>query len=99
MEAEIIERKDNPLLSREELVLKIRSNVTPSRKEVKDYVVASMNTDPKLTVVKKIWGKSGSHEFFAEIFIYKDDTVMKTVEPEFILKRNEVIKDDEAHSQ
>ncbi len=94
MEAEVVERRENPLLAREEVLLKIRAQQTPSRKEVRELVVAKLGASPESVIVKKIWGLSGSREFNAEVFIYKDLEVMRTIEPEYVLKRNEVIEDE-----
>ncbi len=99
MEVNIVERRDNPLLSREEVRLEIKSESTPSRTEVRNYVSASLGADPSLTVVKKIWGRAGDRTFYAEVFIYKDERVMRAVEPKYILIRNGVMEDGKAQSQ
>ncbi len=94
-----MERKENPLLSREEIVVKVKKEVTPSRQEAKEIVVAQTGASPEAVIVKKIKGKSGAKEFFIEAYVYKDLDVMKTIEPEYILKRNGVISDGEAQAQ
>lgn len=99
MEVEVVERKENPLLSREEVLIKVKKDVTPSRQEAKEIVVAQTGASPESVVVKKISGRSGAKEFFVEAYIYKDLDVMKTIEPEYILKRNGVISDGEAQAQ
>jgi len=93
-----VERKENPLLAREEIVIKVKRDATPSRKEAKEIVVAQTGASPELVVVKKIKGLTGAREFLIEAFVYKDPEIMKTVEPEYILKRNGVIE-DEAQAQ
>ncbi len=98
MEAEIVEKRENPLLSRDEILLKVVADVTPSRKEVKELAAAKTGASPELIVVKRIGGKAGSREFLAEVFVYRNEEVMKVVEPEYMLKRNGVISDGEAQS-
>ena len=99
MEVEVVESRDNPLLSRREIIVKVSAEATPSRKDVKELVAAKTGANPSLIVVKKIGGRSGSHDFFAEVYIYQDENTMKTLEPKYILRRNGVVEDGEAQPQ
>ena len=95
----IVKREENPLLSREELIIRVEKEVTPSRKEAKEIVVAQTGADPELVIIKRISGKSGSKVFLVEAFIYKDKEIMKVIEPEYVLRRNGVVSDGEAQAQ
>ena len=99
MEVEVVERRDNPLLYREEVVLRVKKEATPSRKEAKELVVAQTGVSPENVVVKRIYGKTGAREFLVEAYIYKDLDMMKVIEPEYVLKRNGVVSDGEAQAQ
>ena len=99
MEVEVVERKENPLLYRDEIIIRVKKDVTPSRKEAKEIVVAQTGASPEQVIVKKIKGKSGRREFLIEAYVYKDLSVMKTLEPDYVLKRNGVIEDGEAQAQ
>ena len=89
MDLEVIEEKDNVLLNRRELKLKIDHNAaTPSRMEVKKNVAMKYNVDPDLIVIDKMKSEFGKSETKAYIKIYETTEAAKLVEREHILKRN-----------
>ncbi len=97
MDINIEERRENPLLNREEITVSIRVESTPTRKDVKNGVAAKLGVDPSLVIVRKIEGSAGSHVFRAVVHVYKDKDSL-SIEPEYIRKRNEVTE-DEARSE
>jgi small subunit ribosomal protein S24e len=89
MDLEIIEEKDNTLLNRRELKLKIDHDAaTPSRMDVKKNVATKFNVDPDLVIIDNMKSKFGKSETKAYIKIYKTTEAAKLVEREHILKRN-----------
>jgi ribosomal protein S24E len=98
MELEVLEKRENPLLDREEIKVRIKSDKTPSRKEVKELVTAKLGTSPELTLIRTIKNKAGTRNFDVEVFVYKNPSVMNVVERTYMLKRNGVIE-DEAQAQ
>ncbi len=67
MKCEILEKKNNPLLKREELQIKIENNVCPKR----DDLIKELNLNENCSVVKKIYSFFGEKNFKAEIFVYQ----------------------------
>jgi len=87
MEFKIINQKKNPFLNREELVMELVSNSTPS----KDSVVEAIGKDKELVVVKKISSGFGTNKFGAEAFVYdskKDREKVETI-PKKVKKKME----------
>jgi ribosomal protein S24E len=66
METKIISEEKNPFMDREEIVLEISADVTPTFDEVKKAV----GKDESLTVVKKVHTNFGRHTFVSEVFVY-----------------------------
>jgi len=61
MDIEIMEDKNNPLLKRRELMLKIRHDgPTPSRKSVVDKLAATMNSMPGRVIVGDMKSEFGN---------------------------------------
>jgi len=93
MEIKIIERKENKLLSREEIYVIIEhpGQATPTREELRKKIAAMLGVDEKLVVVKKILSAFGMPVSRAYINVYKDENVLRRVEPLYILKRNKLV--------
>ena len=66
MEMQTLNSHRNLFLNREEIVLEIISNTSPSFDDVKKAV----GKDENLTVVKKISSNFGRKKFIAEVFVY-----------------------------
>ena len=67
MKAEIISKEKNPFLGREEIIMEIKSNVSPTYDEVKKEIGA----DENLIVIKKINNNFGRHVFIVNALIYE----------------------------
>ena len=81
-EAKIITQEKNPFLDREEILMDISSEVTPTFEEIKKQI----GKDEKLIVIKKINTNFGKKKFLVELVIYntiesknKIETVPKKV--------------------
>ena len=66
MKSEIIQQKKNPFFCREELVMKVSSEITPTNEELKKEI----GKDPELIVIQKIDGNFGKQEFTVEAQVY-----------------------------
>lgn len=69
---EIIERKDNFLIGREELVIKLIKDSTPSFQQAKEEISTFLKKDPNLVVIKRIDSFFGKREFNIKVFVYND---------------------------
>ena len=67
MKTEIIKQKTNPFMCREEMTLRVLSEITPTKEELKKEV----GKDPELTIIKKIEGNFGKQEFIVDVEVYE----------------------------
>jgi ribosomal protein S24E len=87
MKSEVVAQKRNPFLKREELVLKVFSDAVPT----KDEVMAQIDGEDDLTVIKKINTNFGQQVFIVEAVLYdsKEDRERVEVIPKKIRKKME----------
>lgn len=92
MEIEVINEFDNLLLNRKEYKLKIRhpNSGPPSRVNLRKKFSSLIGMSENLVVVKKIMTRYGTNISTAVIYVYKSEDSLN-VEPEYILRRNELI--------
>ncbi len=90
MEIEITKERENRLLHRTEIegIVKFESG-TPTRKDIIKYIAAKKNIPEKLVVVSKIDQEYGGRSAKVEIRIYESESKMKSIEPEYMIKRQE----------
>jgi small subunit ribosomal protein S24e len=89
MQINVIEEKENPLLNRRELQIKIEHPAgTPARIEVKNAVAAELKVEPQRVIVGSMKAAFGKKETIAYIKIYESPENARQIEAEHILKRN-----------
>jgi ribosomal protein S24E len=67
MKTEIIKQKKNPFLGREEITIKVYSETTPTKEELK----AETGKNPELTIIKRVESNFGRQEYIVEIQVYE----------------------------
>ncbi|RLG71061.1 MAG: 30S ribosomal protein S24e, partial [Candidatus Iainarchaeum archaeon] len=83
MEVKIIKREKNPLLRREEILFEIEDvKATPSRQEVFNKLVALLNANAELLVIKNIKSKFGTNIVEGKAHLYSSKEVLEKLEPE-----------------
>ena len=90
MESKIIKQEKNSFLEREEIVLEIKNDVTPTYDEVK----TELGRDAELTVIKRINTNFGKRIFNVELVVYDNIEALKKIEtiPQKVRKKMEVDK-------
>lgn len=91
MEIKIISEKENPLLKRKEIFFQLehgQTGSTPPRLEVRKAVAIELKKDAALVFVKKLETKTGTHLAVGTANVYDSVEHAKSVEPEYIVKRN-----------
>lgn len=89
MKAEIKQRKENPALQREEVLLEILDiSSTPSRKEVRAKIAALTGKDEELVVVGNISQNFGSKSAEAKANVYKNKEALEATEHKWASVRN-----------
>ncbi|WGI16987.1 hypothetical protein [Methanonatronarchaeum sp. AMET-Sl] len=90
MEIDIVERKENPAVKREEIKFKIdhMGNATPTRSEVKAKIAAEEDLTKSLLIVDSLKTKTGLGitEGYAKLYTRMDD--LKEIEQKHIIERN-----------
>ncbi|MHA2252149.1 MAG: 30S ribosomal protein S24e [Candidatus Kariarchaeaceae archaeon] len=97
MEIEILERKVNPELKREEISFKIDhdSAQTPARSVVVSKLAAMLNADKSQTILKEIKSHFGKHEAIGYANLYETEDFALEIEPKHILKRNGLLEEED----
>jgi len=89
MQISVIEEKENPLLNRRELQIKIKHEAgTPARIEVKNRVAAELKVEPQQVIVRSMKTAFGKKETTAAVKIYQSAESAQQIEADYILKRN-----------
>lgn len=87
MKTKIIKQERNPFLEREELVLEITKDATPTY----DEVIGAVGKENDLTVVKKVHSNFGRQTFLADVVVYDNKEAKDKVEviPQKVRKKME----------
>lgn len=89
MKVEIIEEKENPLLDRKEMKIKVAyTGATPSRKEIRDKIIAKLKANKDLVVLNSLNSKFGTREATGNVRIYKTKKRAHEIELKHVLKKN-----------
>ena len=98
MNIEVLERKENPLLKREEITFKIEHSgeQTPSRETVIAKLAAIINAEKQRTVLKEIRSQFGLHESIGYANLYENAEQAILIEPKHILIRNGILEGEKA---
>jgi len=88
MEVELVEEKNNVLLKRREVKFSVKyAGATPKREEVRNKLIALLDSDKKLTVLDYLKSDYGRQRAEGYVKVYVDAQAMK-VEPSYKIKRN-----------
>ena len=81
MDLKIIEKKEEPLLSRTKVISEANFDAaTPSEKEVKSKIASSLKADENLIVVRNIYTDFGFKKAGITAYLYKDEKDMHSFE-------------------
>jgi len=98
MEIEIIEERENPLFRRIELAAQIshENAATPTREAFRKRIAALKNAELNTVVVRSIESTFGMPQSKAIVHIYKTSDILLKTEATYVLKRNNLISDEDA---
>ena len=93
----IKEKKEEPLLSRMEIVAESTfDNATPSENEIKGQIASSLKVNEDVIVIKKISGGFGVKKASILAYKYSDEKARDKIEPKKKEKKKEVQQGGEA---
>jgi len=83
MELKIINKKEDPLLSRLKVEAEVVfENATPSREEIKNKLATDLGKDGKLIVIKGIYTTRGLKKAKNISYVYENEEALKRIEVE-----------------
>lgn len=93
MDVEVVEDKENPLLKRREVRIKVSyEGATPSRQEVRGKVAALLSSDKELTILDKLEPEYGKQMAAGYVKVYADREALR-VEPQYVIDRNTKVEE------
>ncbi|MFQ5800317.1 MAG: 30S ribosomal protein S24e [Candidatus Hydrothermarchaeales archaeon] len=89
MKIDVLSEKENPLLKRKEVVVRIlHSGATPTRSEIRNKLVAKLNADSNTLILSPLEQRYGSAETLAKVKIYRSKERALQVESRHIIRKN-----------
>jgi small subunit ribosomal protein S24e len=88
MDLKIVDKKENKLFNRREVIAEVHEKTIPSKQQVRDKLSALLNTKPESIAVTTTKSKFGSPK--AQIFarVYDTPEELKKLEPKYVRERN-----------
>lgn len=100
MEIQILEEKDNPLLERKEIQLRIIQDAgSPKISELRKKIAAQLSLDEALFVVQNVYAEYGMNESRCMLKIYTTKERLKVVEAYHTLRKNGLVKEASDETQ
>ena len=88
MDLKIIETKEQPLLSRKEILAEASfEGATPSRKEIAKELSKKVGNKEELLVIKNVYSAYGFKKAEIAAYVYQDKGTMEKYELNHLLKR------------
>ena len=79
-EFKLLQKKENPLFERQEVVFTIKSGITPNKAEIEKIISEKFSTQPEKIAIKKIAGKFGSTNSKIKANIYSNSETKNRIE-------------------
>ncbi len=95
MDIELRNRKENPLMEREEIEFEVehRNSPTPSRSEVMEELASELDVSEDLIIIEKLATLHGKQTASGIARIYEAEERLKELEPGFLSERTEKSKE------
>jgi small subunit ribosomal protein S24e len=93
MEIQILEEKDNPLLDRKEIQLRIIQDAgSPKIADLRKKIAAQLSLDESLFVVQHVCAEYGMNESRCLLKAYNSKERLKAVEADHVLRKNGLVE-------
>ncbi len=94
MEIQILEEKENPLLERKEIQLRIIQDAgSPKIGDLRNKIAAQLSLDGNLFVVQNVYAEYGMNESRCMLKVYDSEDHLKAVEAAHVLRKNGFLKE------
>ena len=93
MELKIISQDKSVALQRTNVTATVSyaESTTPKRSEVQDAIAKKCKSTPQLVIVNRMTAGFGETQLEVTASVYDSEKALKTMEQEFLVKRNEVV--------
>lgn len=89
----IVEKKSEPLLSREMLKASIDfDKATPSYQEITSLIASNLKTDEKLISIRHVYTAFGNSKADVVAYVYSDENKKQFIEPKIKEKKGKKVK-------
>lgn len=90
MKIDVLEEKENPLLDRKELTVKVihKGKATPKKDEIRDKIIAKLGANKDTLILGPLNQRFGSTDSLAKVKIYKTKERLIQVEAPHRIKKN-----------
>lgn len=93
MQMNIVEKKSEPLLSREMLKASIDfDKATPSYQEITSFIASNLKTDEKLIAIRHVYTAFGNRKADVIAYVYSDENKKQFIEPKVKEKKGKKAK-------
>ncbi len=94
MKVKVLNKEESKFFPRVEGIFEVEyAGATPSRKELASEISKALGHDEKLIIIRKVKSKYGEQICTVEASLYLDEKSMKSIEKEFLLKKNNKIEE------
>ncbi len=90
----IVEKRENPILDREEIIAVAHASKTPTNEEVKEALVSELKAKPELLVLKNVLTTFGKKEVKIFAYLYKSGETMQKLSI-----KKKLVKEGEAKAE
>ena len=92
-------KRENKLLGRTEMYVKVKTNKPVTRAELKTRLATELGADEHLIIVDKMRTITGSSDMEAYVKVYKDKEYLNKIEPKYKIERNKVVVNGEGEAE
>jgi small subunit ribosomal protein S24e len=95
MEIQILEEKNNPLLERKEIQLRIIQDAgSPKIADLRKKIAAQLSLNESLFVVQNVYAEYGMNESRCLLKVYASNERLEAVEADHVLRKNGLKKEE-----
>jgi small subunit ribosomal protein S24e len=95
MEIQILEEKNNPLLERKEIQLRIIQDAgSPKIADLRKKIAAQLSLNESLFVVQNVYAEYGMNESHCLLKVYASNEQLEAVEADHVLRKNGLKKEE-----
>ncbi len=88
MDVKVIEKKENKIFARKEIIAEVSEKTIPSKTQLREKLSALLNTKPEEIAITKTQTQFGSPKATIFARVYASNEELKKREPKYVRERN-----------